>query len=620
MLFDVQVGFRYTYKIMNNKSKIFFFVLSIFLSFLVSILFWKNISLDYNNLGNVIGYYSDNNISEYNNLVRFIFFTGFPILIFFILLKNFFYKNVNLNDIFFSNQKDRCKVNNFLIIILIISLLISTINYLSTDLISNSVDYFHEGLTLSMAFNFYKTGLFWDGSYLPNSLFSDILSATIPWKIFNYISIGSYKVFHYFLRYLTEIFLIFFIYKLSFVFGFKKNTQNIFFITIVLISLKLNRDLTEIFYPFRYRDIPIFILLFLAIDFIKFQNHKIITPFLLGIFSSFSILWSLDRGVYYFISLVILISLALIKKKYFSSILLLLGMVLSCLLIYLYFGHIEFKSFLYNFVNVVKDFDLSAGSPYPTIFDFDNKHASRGTFNLIIIILNGFLISFLFLNQKIALTNNSKLFLLFFFIVSCLIYKSALSVPDGYHMKQSIFFSKIFMISNLLFIFIYKNFFDNIKKLKFITYALLILIISKNLTEINYSNILSFKERNLILVKKEDDFFLQKKYIDLRNSVSKNYNLTCVQLFSYDIIMPYLLRKKNCTKFNFLYVISSNDVQNKMIYELKNEMPNFIFFNQKYDFLYLRPVEKRFQKIAIFINKNYTIDRQINNWNIYKRK
>ena len=605
---------------MNNKFKIFFFLLCIFSSFLISILFWKNISLDYNNLGNVIGYYSDNNISEYNNLVRFIFFTGFPILIFFILLKNFFYKNVNLNDIFFSNQKDRYKVNNFLIIILIISLLISTINYLSTDLISNSVDYFHEGLTLSMAFNFYKTGLFWDGSYLPNSLFSDILSATIPWKIFNYISIGSYKVFHYFLRYLSEIFLIFFIYKLSFVFGFRKNTQNIFFITIVLISLKLNRDLTEIFYPFRYRDIPIFILLFLAIDFIKFQNHKIITPFLLGIFSSFSILWSLDRGVYYFISLVILISLTLIKKKYLSGILLLLGMLLSYVLIYLYFGQIEFKSFLYNFVNVVKDFDLSAGSPYPTIFDFDNKHASRGTFNLIIIILNGFLISFLFLNQRIALTNNSKLFLLFFFIVSCLIYKSALSVPDGYHMKQSIFFSKIFMISNLLFIFIYKNFFDNIKKLKFITYALLILIISKNLTEINYSNILSFKERNLILVKKEDDFFLQKKYIDLRNSVSKNYNLTCVQLFSYDVIIPYLLRKKNCTKFNFLYVISSNNVQNKMIDELKNQMPNFIFFNQKYDFLYLKPVEKRFQKIALFINKNYTIDSQINNWNIYKRK
>ena len=58
-----------------------------------------------------------------------------------------------------------------------------------------------------MAFNYYKTGLIWDGSYLSNSLFSDIYTAIIPWKIFDNITIGSYKVFHYFLRYLTEIFI-----------------------------------------------------------------------------------------------------------------------------------------------------------------------------------------------------------------------------------------------------------------------------------------------------------------------------------------------------------------------------------------------------------------------------
>ena len=57
-----------------------------------------------------------------------------------------------------------------------------------------------------------------------------------------------------------------------------------------------------------------------------------------------------------------------------------------------------------------------------------------------------------------------------------------------------------------------------------------------------------------------------------------------------------------------------------MIDELKDKMPNFIFFNQKYDFLYLKPVEKRFQKIAFFINENYKVDKQIDSWNIYKKK
>jgi hypothetical protein len=605
---------------MNKKLKIFLFLLTVFLSFVISILFWKNISLNLTNYDNVIGFYSDNNISNYNNLLHFIFFTGFPILTFFILIKKIFYNNVSFINIFKNKLIDEPKENKALVLILIFSLLIITLNYLSIDLVLNSVDYFHEGLTLSSALNYYKTGLLWDGAYLSNSLFSDILSAIIPWKIFDIVSIGSYKIFHFFLRYLTEIFLIFFIYKLSFIYDLKKNTQIIFFTIIVLISLKLNRDLTEIFYPFRYRDIPIFTLLFLSIDFIKFENRKIITPFLLGFFSSFFLLWSLDRGIYYLISILILIILSAIKKKYLSISILVTGVIISFLLAHFFLGASEVQSFFYNASNVIKDFDLFAGSSYPTIFDFENKHSSRGTINLFIIILNGFLISFLFLTKKFKLTGNSKIFLLFFFIVSFLIYKSALSVPDGYHMKQSIFFNKIFFITNLLFIAIHKNYFDNIKNLKLISFTLLILIISKNLFDINYSNISSFKDRNLMIVNKNDDLFFDNKYIDLKNYLSKNYDLKCVQLFTYDAIIPYLLKKEYCTKFNFLYVLSSDSVQERMIKEMKINMPKIIIFNENYDFLILKPVEERFKKITNYIIKNYMVDRKINNWVIYKKR
>ena len=604
---------------MRNTLKIFFFILALFLSFVISILFWKNISLSYANPGGVIGFYSDNSLSHYNNLIHFIVFTGFPILTFFILFKRFFYKEVIITNILFSKKIDLYKRNNTLNPILVIAFLIITINYFSLNLVSNTVDYFHEGITLSAAFNYHMTGLFWEGSYLSNSLFSDILAAIIPWKIFDTVSIGSYRVFHFFLKYITEIFLVFFIYKLSFVFDFKKNTQNVFFIAMTLISLKLNRDLTEIFYPFRYRDIPIFILLFLSIDFIKFEKHKLLTPFLLGFFCSISVLWSVDRGIYYFTGLIVLISLALIKKRFQAINLIMLGVFSSFFLMFLYFGQNEFQSFIYNSVNVLKDFDLFAGSKYPTIFESVGKHAGRGTTNLMIIILNGFLVSFLFINQKIKLTDNSRLFLLFFFIVSCVVYRSALGVTDGYHMKQSIFFNKIFLISNLLFLCFHNNFLDTIKKLKFFAYIILTLIISKNLIDINFSNILTFKERNLSLVKKDDDNFLDQRYINLRNFILKNYDLKCVQLFSHDIIKPYLLKKKYCTKFNFLFVVSSNNVQNKMINELKENKPNIIFFNKKYNFIYLKPVEKRFQKIADFINRNYIIDKQIDSWIVYKK-
>ena len=184
---------------MRNTFKIFFFILTVCISFIVSILFWKNISLGYNNPGNVIGFYSDKNLSHYNNLIHFIFFTGFPILIFFLLLKKLYYKEVNITNILISNQADLYTKNYILKNIFIIFFLIITINYISIDLISNKVDYFHEGITLSAALNYKITGLYWKGAYLSNSLFSDILSAIIPWKIFDIVSIGSYRAFHFFL-------------------------------------------------------------------------------------------------------------------------------------------------------------------------------------------------------------------------------------------------------------------------------------------------------------------------------------------------------------------------------------------------------------------------------------
>ena len=118
---------------MNNKLKVFLFILSILLSFVVSIVLWKNISLSYSNVGNVIGYYSENNLSQNNNLIRFIFFIAVPILVFFTLLKNLFYKEANIFNIICSQEKENYKENKYLNIFLITILLTITLNYLSTN-------------------------------------------------------------------------------------------------------------------------------------------------------------------------------------------------------------------------------------------------------------------------------------------------------------------------------------------------------------------------------------------------------------------------------------------------------------------------------------------------------
>ena len=103
-------------------------------------------------------------------------------------------------------------------------------------------------------------------------------------------------------------------------------------------------------------------------------------------------------------------------------------MIISSLSIYLFFGFSEISHFIYNSKIILKNFDIYAGSSYPTIFDLKNEHSSRGTINLYIIVLNGFFITYFLINKNLSLKNNSKIIIFFIFLVSCLITK-ALSVP-----------------------------------------------------------------------------------------------------------------------------------------------------------------------------------------------
>ena len=206
---------------MNKKLKLLYLLLGTFLTLGISIFIWKNLNFNYNFGEEIQGYYLDNNLSHQNNLIKFFTLVSFSVLIFFLLLKSIYYNNVKILDYKSDFIQDAYESKSALKIILAFFLIIIFINYLSKDLIIYKVDYFHEGLTLSYALNYFSTGEIWTGSYLSNSILSDIFAAIIPWILLDNISIGSYRVFHDFLRFLTEIFIIFFIYKLSFVYNLK---------------------------------------------------------------------------------------------------------------------------------------------------------------------------------------------------------------------------------------------------------------------------------------------------------------------------------------------------------------------------------------------------------------
>tara|TARA_B100000579_G_scaffold434291_1_gene454817 strand:- start:1216 stop:3030 length:1815 start_codon:yes stop_codon:yes gene_type:complete len=603
---------------MTNFIKI---SIGVLLSIFVAILLWDNILLNYSNPDNVKGYYSEFKLSPYNNLFRFIIFTSLPIITYTILYKSIYKIKFNNFLLIFKNNFPSNKNSALLNYFLLLFFLLSFLQFFSADFSTSKVDYLHEGLSLSSGYNSKITGLFWSGSYISNSLFSDFSSTKFSWIISQKDSIGSLRVFHIFLRLITELTLIYFIFLICKLFNYEKNKEVVFFVILCSLSLYFNRELTEIFYPARYRDIPIILLFIFTFNLINRSNSKKIDGFIIGILSCASILWSFDRGIYLNAALLFIIFILLYKKKFFDFGVLVIGIIIGWLFFYVYFGSVEFKDFLSNAYDVSKDADLFLGLEYPKPFNFDyNEHASRGTRNLIIIIVNGIFIVNLILNNKQNIPETSKLFLLFIFVVSFINYKSGITRSDGYHMKQAIFFNNI-----LLFVFIL-NFLINkleifqkqsIKKyFLFILFFGLVLINFKN---VNYKNLINYKDRFVNYTSKSDDDFLSQEYIFLKNELNDNYDFNCIQLFSYDAILPYLLKNKFCTKYNYLVISSSNSVQNKFINQLKHKSPKYIIFNKNYTFIGLMPVEKKFDRVFEYINENYMVEKEISDWAIYSR-
>ena len=66
--------------------------------------------------------------------------------------------------------------------------------------------------------------------------------------------------------------------------------------------------------------------------------------------------------------------------------------------------------------------------------------------------------------------------------------------------------------------------------------------------------------------------------------------------------MPYLLKKKNCTKYYFVWSVGSEKVQNNFIDELKNV--KFILSDKINDYHQFSP-NKKLPIVKTFIETNY---------------
>ena len=227
---------------------------------------------------------------------------------------------------------------------------------------------------------------------------------------------------------------------------------------------------------------------------------------------------------------------------------------------------------------------------------------------------------------------NYKILLLFIFFLCLINYKNALGRSDGYHIKASTDIQYIIIIFFLLK-FLLNNFETKFKDYRYktlllnmIPILLFFVIFFNNFLDIKtFKNILSAKERLLHYIKLPDDEFIKtgfsnpehlKKFLVRFNELNKGEK--CVQNFTFDLILPYLLKKPSCNKYFSPFALSKS-AQLKNIEEIVANSPIYIIYESPGHIFDNITTYKRLKLVDAYIKSNYVIYDSFNGYTIYKK-
>ena len=609
-------------KIFVHNSKI---ILPTIFALIFASFLWDKISFEFYNPDEIIGYYSIFKHNPLNDNLRYIFFVGFPILTY---LSFFIYLNknriLNFKEIFLINDDTIIneKISKYFLFIFFI---IQIFFLLSDEFNLYNLDIFHEGQALSGGLNFKLKDQLWEGSFITTSIFVDLISANISWKLFGIQSISSYRYFIEILNLITAFSIIIFIFKLTNGLNLNKNLKTFIFIFFGFFIISLLNNNT-----FSYRELPLFIFLIIVYEIIILKKFSLISLFFLGCIPILGILWSLDRGIFIIAGYIPFISILLINRKFIETFIIFLIAILSTIIFFVIIGNNEFLLFISNSIDILKSADLHNGIIHPSPFSHEDGSA-RATKNFLFMIITGIILINYIFKKKTNLNKNLIVFLSIFYFISLVFYKIGVTRSDGGHLKQGASLCSIILLYLLTYNLIYflKKKITIIEKKSKLFKSLNIIIFSmfvlSNLPENFLKNISTYKQRLIEYNLIKDDFYLtdKERYLIKHLKELTDYE-KCFQVFSYETAITYYLNKPSCTKFYHIFNLGPKKNQFLFIEQLKKIKPKFILVGGNYEKVgnmkgrnnIELSAKDRFPYINQFIIENYKIFKEIDNWKI----
>ena len=601
-----------------QKKTIFLYSIIVFTIIFVA-KFWGYIKLPYND-PLIVGTYSTNEFNATNDILRYLIFILLPVLIF--LSFNIFFEKKDIKKIIFElgTLSGNIYKNNFAIKwSLAIILLFLILEFLSVNFSLHTLDFLHEGQVLSSAYKSLLDNSLWSGSYVTVGIFYETLSSKFIWSIFDFQSIGLSRYPPIFFTLVLKFLFIILLFKITKFLDLNTFYKNIFFIINSYISLSfLDYDIPSVDI-ISYREIPIILTSILFIDYLQSIKWKKYILVLLGFIAVVSMYWSIDRGLVCNLLILSIMFFLILTKRYNDLIILFLSVIFFYILSFLILGE-EFHYFISNTISIIKEMGYIHGLIHPEPFS-NELNSSRATKTLISIIIILIISLNLFFKANKSFSIEFKTFLLFLSIVSFLSYIYALGRSDGPHIKH-VFAHQLFFFSIYL-IYIFLRFIENINKFNFllklkniILFSLLVIFLfSLNL---NIKNILDYSDRFNEYIKLPDQKFLNESDANAINKIKpivEQYD--CIQLFSNDAALLYLLKKKNCTKYYFIWSVGSSNNQKELISDLENTK---LIISKGTPFVWDLAIAEKLPIVESYIDKNFYTDQKILDWEILKTK
>ncbi len=602
--------------------------LGLFFCIVFSTLIWDFIRIPYDEQNRIYGEFFAKKYNPINEILRFIIFVFFPLIVFLLLLikeKNFYSLDFKRNNFFLPKTKiSSSDKSNLSLSVVFFVLIIVEFFSLDFSYFTNEIDSLHDGVFLVPPENYIFSGKFWLATMYDYGVISNNIGLLIS-KFFNDYTIGSIRFFNLFLILINKIFLLLICKKIVETLDFNSIIKNILFILLFFTITTLTHYENSGTSPFPPRIFLYLIFLFIIIDVISAQKNLRLKSFVLGTFSLISLLWYVDIGIYTNATILLIISYLVFNKRLDILNFFLLGIISSWILFFSIFSFAEIKEFFFQIKFLISTRDFIIGIEYPKPF---SEGSARYTRTLLLLILSGvFLINLLF-NKKIKLNYETKLIILLLFISSIFFFKTALGRSDTPHLKYSsglytflIYFSLIFFVINF---FRTKKFLKKKIKFKLKKNYLYIIIVPLFISAFiipdknkSLKNIINFKVNIESLTQRKDDNYLSTKKLNFINEfkqLSKNDN--CVQVLTSDVSIPYLLKKPSCTQFYFPSHIITGWTEEKFINQLEDNFPEFIIYSSPNSWLIDRRNMKNADK---FIKKRYNFFKSINEWEIYRK-